>query len=866
MSESSKGGPRALTPEELTWCCEGIRLEFETTEDLEPLTGTIGQERALKALSLGLNLYAPGYNMFVCGLSGTRKMETVQEILEHLEPRSALPPDRAYVHNFRSPDQPVLLTFPRGKARRFAFEMDRLVEDLKVALSGLTREESLARRRQKVIKQYEEKGTELFKPFEEKARDSGFGIVQVASPGGVRPTLVPIWEDKPTQWSELEEKVAEGEFSAEDLESKRERFGDLHLEMEQLVARSMGLGRDLRQELRELTRGLAWEIVKEHVGGLREEWGEGPEGKIGRYLDQAEMAVVEDLEIFIQGEKDEKPGGPVAENTHQHIGTADEDPFVEYRVKVVLDAEKMGECPIITEQTPTHQNIFGTVEYVGEKGATTTNHTRIKAGDILEADGGYLVLDAYDAIMEPGVWTDLKRTLLHQKLQLQPVWPGGVSFVTRRLKPEPIPIATKVLMVGDRYLYNTLMTLDDDFLRAFKVLVDFDDEVDLTDESIGLMARFVARIVREEGLAHFTRGGVAAVVTRAVRETGDRSKMSARLNIIADLMREADHLRAIAKDTAVEESHILEALEGIEFRHNLIEEKIQEAIQKDVVMIDSSGDRVGVLNGGGLPGPGRHRQHRARGRPQRLHPRQGGPDPVGLPQGPLRPGEAPEPGGLARLRAVLRHGGRRQRLIHGAVRADVRPLGAGPAPGHRRDRFRQPEGRGPGDRRGEREDRGLLRGLQGEGTDRDPGGDDPRVQRPAPRPQGGSGPGGAGSEIPRLGRRPRGRGHQPPDGEAGRGADRGRDLDGGLRQRPRGRPPRRDGRGDPRLHARRPRWLRRRRRRRRRGRLNASHRRARRPLGCRGPGASPPILPFRALRPHRGKCARIGPTSWSESR
>jgi len=614
MSESSKGGPRALTPEELTWCCEGIRLEFETTEDLEPLTGTIGQERALKALSLGLNLYAPGYNMFVCGLSGTRKMETVQEILEHLEPRSALPPDRAYVHNFRSPDQPVLLTFPRGKARRFAFEMDRLVEDLKVALSGLTREESLARRRQKVIKQYEEKGTELFKPFEEKARDSGFGIVQVASPGGVRPTLVPIWEDKPTQWSELEEKVAEGEFSAEDLESKRERFGDLHLEMEQLVARSMGLGRDLRQELRELTRGLAWEIVKEHVGGLREEWGEGPEGKIGRYLDQAEMAVVEDLEIFIQGEKDEKPGGPVAENTHQHIGTADEDPFVEYRVKVVLDAEKMGECPIITEQTPTHQNIFGTVEYVGEKGATTTNHTRIKAGDILEADGGYLVLDAYDAIMEPGVWTDLKRTLLHQKLQLQPVWPGGVSFVTRRLKPEPIPIATKVLMVGDRYLYNTLMTLDDDFLRAFKVLVDFDDEVDLTDESIGLMARFVARIVREEGLAHFTRGGVAAVVTRAVRETGDRSKMSARLNIIADLMREADHLRAIAKDTAVEESHILEALEGIEFRHNLIEEKIQEAIQKDVVLIDSSGDRVGVLNGLSVYDLGNYRF----GRPTRI--------------------------------------------------------------------------------------------------------------------------------------------------------------------------------------------------------------------------------------------------------
>lgn len=588
MSDESKMGVRRLNPDEMFWDCPKSCLEFETTEDLEPLEGTIGQERALDAMRLGLGLYAPGYNMFICGFSGTRKMQTIQKLLSSLNPQCALPPDRAYVHNFRMADEPVLLTLPRGKAREFAKQMGLLVFDLRSSLSSLQQDEALTRRRQDVVRKYEAKGKEIFRPFEEKVAEDGFALIQTAGQGGVQAHLTPSWEGEPINWSDLEKKVKEGDFTQPELDQRQARHDELFLDMQQLMTQSMTLGKGLRQELETMTKNAAAAIVGDQIGFVRSEW---KDEAIQDFLGQVEIAVLEDLELFMAEEVED-----AARRGHVP-GPGEGDAFVEYRVKVVLKASEDAECPILIEQSPTYQNIFGTVEYALIDGTPATDHTKIKTGDILAADGGYLILDAYDVLMEPGVWTTLKRTLLHQRLQLQPTGIAGSLGASLHLKPEPVEVSTKVLMVGDRYLYHQLQYLDDDFQQVFKVLVDFDEVVPLNEETVMLMARFLSHLVKEDGLSHFTREAVAVLINQAVRVAGDQKKMTAQLSLIADVMRESNFHATQRGADLVDEQDVHSAMNGIRNRHDLMEEKIQESILREILLVSTDGQLVGVVNG-----------------------------------------------------------------------------------------------------------------------------------------------------------------------------------------------------------------------------------------------------------------------------
>jgi len=583
------GKPREVLSDQLRWRCNPAEFDFKTTADLKPLEGIIGQERALKALQLGVELYGAGYNVFVCGLSGTGRATTVKQLLERIRPQCAPAPDRCYVHNFHRPDQPRLLTLPRALAIPFRKDMDRAIDFLATRIPQLFEDDKFQAARGRILERYGEREKEMLEGFSDQLKKNHFALAEM---GGAGTTVVPVLQGQPVPLEKLDEMVAGGQVDSAQARQISERQEQLQRQFVVLYRKTLELQRAMNLELELLEREAASALVDSVIEDLKEKY---PHNGVADHLEAVRGSILENLSLFktkAEGEEAE-----AARLLLRSSGPA--DPFWMYRVNVVLGHEdQQGACPVILETSPTYVNLFGTIQRTYDvRGVARSDFTDIRGGSLLEADGGYLVINAMEALTEPGVWRALKRALIHGQLEIQSAADWLSHLTGSALKPEPIPVNVKVILVGETYLYDLLYAYEDDFKKIFKVKADFDSQMNRTPDAVRQYAGLLRKLCEEDKLCPFDREAVAAVVEYGVRRAGRQDKLSARFSEIADLAREACYWARQEKSEVIGRAHVERAIaERIE-RHNLIESKIQEMIEKGVLLIDSRGERVGQVNG-----------------------------------------------------------------------------------------------------------------------------------------------------------------------------------------------------------------------------------------------------------------------------
>ncbi|MEW6376380.1 MAG: ATP-binding protein [Thermodesulfobacteriota bacterium] len=574
--------------ERLRWRCDPDTLPFESTEAIEPCQEVIGQERGLEAIRVGVDINSIGYNIFVTGLTGTGRFTTIKCVLEEIDVKGKILNDLYYVNNFKNPDMPKMLILPAGEGNAFKKEMETLIESLKKKIPLIFENETYLNKKKEVVERFRNRQAEIFREFEKKVNQEGFNLVQIQMGPYSRPGILPVVEGNPVNIEQLETMVEENKFSKEDLEKIKEKQTELINELESIFKETRKSEKEIKEKLTSLDNEVISPVVRDSISDIKEKF---DHEKIHRYLDEVKEDILANLNRF--REKEEPPPSPLPGLVLPQAV----DSFIEYQVNVLVDNSETKGAPIIVETTPNYRNLFGTIERVVDRsGIWKTDFTHIKAGSFLRANGGYLVFNALDALVEPGVWPALKRTLKNQVMEVQTYDPFYL-FATSALKPEPIECNTKVIMIGDSYLYHLLYNLDDDFKKIFKIKADFDSVMNKDEKKIHQYASFIRKICDEDKLRPFDKTGIAAVVEHGVRMTGRQKKLSTRFHLIADLLREANYWAVKDGSDVVKEFHVDKAVERKVYRLNLIEEKIQEMIDEGTILIDSDGKVVGQVNG-----------------------------------------------------------------------------------------------------------------------------------------------------------------------------------------------------------------------------------------------------------------------------
>jgi len=564
-----------VKPEQLRWQCTPGILKFKTSEELALCEGIIGQPRAIEAIKLGLNVKYPGYNIFVTGPVGTGRTTAITKLLEELKTKKEQLKDLLYVNNFKNPDLPKLIILDAGKGKQFKEDMERLIYQLRMNMPQIFASEEYQKRRQQIVNKYEMEQQRLINDFEKKVEGEGFKLIQVQMGPFVKPAILPIIEDKTRNLEELEQLINEGKLEPRKLEKIKDDIQKLEQEMGTVYAKTKENQDALNDELAKLNE---W-IVKPMVGHLIDEIRKKiNHKKIDEYLDEILAEILTNIERFLK--KD-----------------ARQDEFRPFEVNLLVDNSETKSVPIIFETAPTFKNLFGTIErYSPSPGVFTSDFLNIKAGSFLRANGGYLVINAFDALVEPAVWQTLKRALRNGVVDIQ-VFDPFYLFSTSALKPEPISIDLKVVMIGNEWLYYLLYYGDEDFKTIFKVKADFDTEMEKDIKNINDYASFIKSICQSEKLLPFTKEAIADIIEYGVRLAGRKDKISTRFHVIADIIREADYWARQRKNTDINSKDVERAIEGWRKRVNMYEDKIQEMIKKDILMIQTKGKAVGQVNG-----------------------------------------------------------------------------------------------------------------------------------------------------------------------------------------------------------------------------------------------------------------------------
>ncbi|HEY6943831.1 MAG TPA: AAA family ATPase [Candidatus Acidoferrum sp.] len=587
--------PAELAPEKLRWRCELSRIPFETTAQADRREGFVGQERALRALKMGVELSAPGYNVFVCGLAGTSRGGTIAHMIQELHPPTKESLDRCYVNNFKFPDRPRLLTLPRGQADPFKKDMQAGIDFLRRRIPQVFEGEPFQRQKGRIVERFTVREKELMDDFTRRIARDQFALGHMQVGAVALPEIFPVLEGQMVPIEDISKMVHEGKLEstvAEEIERKYEQFRQ---EFTVVYRKTLTLSRELASELSYLEQEAASVLVDGVIEELKEKY---PGTSVAEYLEEVRHHLLDNLDPFKEregeGEQDEEP---TPDGSPKGQGAPERDPFRVYGVNVILAHNHEEASPVIFETTPTYANLFGTIQRAYDaRGGWSSDFMDLRGGSLLRADGGFLIMYSLEALSETGVWRALKRTLNHNRLEIQPLemfYPFGGSA----LKPEAIDINVKVILIGDRQLYELLYEYEEDFRKIFKVRVEFDEEMAMSDGVIAEYAGRLRALSEKENLFPFDRGAFAAMLEYGVRQAGRRNKVTARFVDIADLAREAHYSAAATGETVVRAHHVRLALFSKIERHNLIETRIREMIEEGTLLVDVSGTRVGQVNG-----------------------------------------------------------------------------------------------------------------------------------------------------------------------------------------------------------------------------------------------------------------------------
>jgi ATP-dependent Lon protease len=576
---------RKLKPSELRWKCNPKLLKFDSTEEIDPIEGIIGQDRALEAIRLGVDIKSPGYNIFIAGLSGSGKATTIKKMLEKISDKTPTLYDYAYVNNFKVNDQPLLLKFPKGKAKQFKQDLKSAIDLLKQKIPLALESDSYIIRKKNLIEEFSKKEQELMESFDQHLRQKGFALGQVRVGETIRPDILPIIENQPTPISQLEVLLSENKISKDQVKQIFSDYQNNIQDLQIFYKKGLKLNQEFEERLKQLERENIEVIVHGIFGILKEQY---TDDSIINYLIQVEEDILQNLNYF-------KAIKFPSENPQQQ--ETEVDYFYDYQVNIILDNSETEGCPVIIETNPTYINLFGTIEKVSDgQGGWYTDFTQIKAGSLLRANGGYLVLNVMHLFEEPGVWRTLKRILTYNKLEIQESQFNFLSS-TFSIKPQPIEIDTKIILIGNYMIYAYLSEREYDFKKMFKVLADFDYEITRTDEVIKDYVRVIKKLIKEENLLDFDKKAIAYLLEISAIFAGRQDKLTLRFSKIADILREANFWALKDGVKTVSENYIKKAYLSAKKRHSMFENKLTELYKDGLILIDTEGERVGQING-----------------------------------------------------------------------------------------------------------------------------------------------------------------------------------------------------------------------------------------------------------------------------
>lgn len=576
--------PHALPADRLYRAAPPDALGFETTADVEPLVGALGQPDAMDALEFGLAITAPGYNLFVLGLPGSGRSTLVRQTLAVRAAEEPTPPDHCYVFNFRDPRRPRVLVLPTGRGPKFCSDVRGLIEELRTAIPAAIGSDAVAARRAAILEEHEKLASaildELRRDFE---RDTDVALVGSAN----ALVVVPARGGEPLGREDyLRLPEAERERIDERVREASARVFTAQRKVQELT-------REANARIEELVREVGRGVVRQRIAALEEAYRDTE--PVIEYLEVLAEDVVEHTDRFAR-----RPDEQETDIRAVLLGGAGEDFFKRYEVNLLVTHEPGSGAPVVEETDPHLRNLLGRMELRMQFGAMVTDFTRIAAGALQRANGGYLILDAAEVLTRPLVWPALKRVLRTRELRPAEATAEFGLLVADSLDPEPIEANVKVVLIGEPQIYYLLRALDTEFGELFKVKVDFQPQMDRTPEAEHGYARLIAAHCRAESLPAFSASAVAALVEEGARRAGNQNKLTTRFGEIIDLVREAAHWAAPSERGTVEAEDVERALRERERRDRRAYRELLELIERGVLAFDPTGERAGQLYGIGL--------------------------------------------------------------------------------------------------------------------------------------------------------------------------------------------------------------------------------------------------------------------------
>jgi lon-related putative ATP-dependent protease len=553
----------------------------------------VGQESAVDALRFGVGIGHAGYNVFAIGPSGVGKRTLLRKFLGAHAAQLGTPNDWCYVHDFDDPERPRALELPPGMGVRLQRDMDGAVAELRAAMRATFDSKEYHTRKKQIVSEYKERQRRALSEVQRSAREHGIAVIETDTGIGI----AALREGEAIDADEFE-KLPEPERQKIEAETLRvtSKLKDLLHEFRHWEPRH-------RETMKALDHEMAAVAARQVLDGVRQGYADFP--VVLEHLDQVERDATESAEELRGGDSE------TVENALERMlqsERASEPPFQRYRINVIVDRSGLKGAPVIHEDNPTYVNLMGRVEHETRFGALITNFTLIRAGALHRAIGGYLILDAIDVLQHPFAWEALKRALQSGVIKIEsPDRAKGIA-TTLSLEPQPIGCTnTKVVLTGERHLYYMLAALDPDFLELFKVLVDFEESMDRKPESEEVYARLIAELIGKEGLRPFDRSAVARIIDHAARAAGDAEKLSLLMRSIVDLLRETDYWASEAKREVACAADVEQAIDAQIRRADRIRRRLQEAIRRQDILVSTSGESIGQINGLSVLQLGEHR-------------------------------------------------------------------------------------------------------------------------------------------------------------------------------------------------------------------------------------------------------------------
>ena len=565
-----------LAASELRYTCDPTVFKFKNTAEIEPLDEVIGQERAVHAIDFGLNMTSPGYNIFVTGIEGTGRTTIVRDITAKHAQSLPTPRDWCMVNNFHDEYRPKAMPVPSGSAVLFSKQMNRLIHMLKNKLPKAFERSSFQEKSAQVQEAFQAQEKALFQQLEQSAKDKKL-VINKASSGY---QTIPVQDGKP---------MAQEAFQALPEQEQKKLKTDMQVlqgELETTLREINKIRQSMSKAMEKLMEETALFVVKDRMEYLKETYGDCDE--IQAYLDEVQADIIENVEEFL-------PSQEPANQTPDMLFPAAKPPSNKYMVNVIADRRKVKGAPVVFEPNPTYHNVFGQIEKKAHMGGLTTDFTLVKSGSLLQADGGFLIMEIESLLMNPVVWEALKRALQNKLLFIEDI-SSAHGYATSSLRPEPIPLEVKVILIGGYQPFEVLQNYDSKFNKIFKVRADFDHEVERSDIAIQQYARFVARVCQQENLLPLTAKGVASLVEFGEKYTSNKNKLSIRFGPIVGIIKEANYWAGKDNAEEVSDIHVVKAFNEHRFRYNLYEEKIHESYLDGTILIDIDKAVVGQVN------------------------------------------------------------------------------------------------------------------------------------------------------------------------------------------------------------------------------------------------------------------------------